>query len=161
MLGREACTDAQLRKAIADLNLPVEDDLDYGDAETKQIIQRIKGSKPELPNLNRPQPNQEAYRSQNGGTINSAIALRAQETTSSLQALDERLNQFEDRFAEAAVDRIDSVALRIEQKIAQRLQARQEARYQPQIVDVLDAFTVPDFALPPAIMPSALGCLPM
>ncbi len=144
---------------------------------TNALKNSVQGKSPELPNKNRPQHpsaqqppadrhqqqfNAEAYRSQNGSTINSAIAIRAQETASSLQALDARLSQFEDRFAEAAVDRIDSVAVRIEQKIAQRLQARQEARQKPQIVDILDAFTVPDFALPPAIAPhSALGALPM
>lgn len=120
------------------------------------------GKSAELPNLNRPKPNADSYHSTNMGAINGAIAIRAQETSSSLQALDSRLNQFEDKFADAAVDRIDSVALRIEQKIAQRLQARQEARYQPQILDVLDAYTVPDFNLPPAISPhTAMGCLPM
>lgn len=121
------------------------------------------GSKtPELPNLNRPKPNTDHYQAQSLVAINGAIAIRAQETSASLQALDQRLNQFEDRFADAAVERIDSVALRIEAKIAQRLQQRQEQRQKPQIVDVLDVFTIPDFEMPPAISPStALGCLPM
>jgi len=121
------------------------------------------GSKsPELPNLNRPKQNTDRYQEQNLSSINGAIAIRAQETTASLQALDQRLSQFEDRFADAAVERIDSVALRIEQKIAARLQARQEQRQKPQIVDVLDVFTIPEFDMPPAIAPSsALGCLPM
>lgn len=124
-----------------------------------------------LPPLNRPNPSQQhqqpktnpdSYHDQNMSAINGAIAIRAQETSNSLQALDQRLNQFEDRFADAAVERIDSVGLRIEQKIAQRLQARQESRSKPQIVEVLDAFTIPEFDLPPAISPStALGCLPM
>lgn len=138
-----------------------------------QLFEQLHGNgkarKPaEFPNLQQRPPhpsnqfNPEDYRNQNGSSINGAIALRAAETTSSLQALDARLSQFEDRFADAACDRIDSVALRIEAKIAQRLQARQEARQKPAIVDVLDAFTVPDFALPPAVMPhSAMGCLPM
>lgn len=122
----------------------------------------MNGKSPELPNLNRPKQNTDRYHEQNMGAINGAIAIRAQETANSLQALDQRLNQFEDRFADAAVDRIDSIALRIEQKIAQRLQARQEARQKPQIVDVLDAFTVPEFDLPHAISPSSvMGCLPM
>lgn len=121
------------------------------------------GSKsPELPNLNRPKQNTARYHDQNMGAINGAIAIRAQETANSLQALDQRLSQFEDRFADAAVERIDSVALRIEQKIAARLHQRQEQRQKPQIVDVLDAFTVPEFELPMAISPSSvLGCLPM
>lgn len=119
------------------------------------------GKAPELPNLNH-SPNTNRYQEQNLGAINGAIALRAQETTNSLQALDQRLSQFEDRFADAAVERIDSVALRIEQKIAQRLQQRQENRQKPQIVDILDVFTIPDMEMPPAIAPSsAMGCLPM
>lgn len=124
------------------------------------------------PSLKRPQhPNQpqtppersyEAYRTQNGDAMTSAIAVRAQDATSSLRTLDQRLSQFEDRFADAAVERIDSVALRIEQKIAQRLNARQESRQKPQIVDVLDAFTVPEFDMPPAIAPfTTMGCLPI
>ncbi len=126
----------------------------------------------DLPNLKRPtKPNQTQtppetnhadYRTQNGDAMTSAIALRAQDATSSLQTLDQRLSQFEDRFADAAVNRIDSVALRIEQKIAQRLNARQQSRQQPQIIEILDAFTVPEFELPPAISPStSMGCLPM
>lgn len=130
----------------------------------------IKKQSAQLPNLNRPQhpstppeqPNTDRYQEQNMGAMNSAIALQAQETTNSLQQLHQRLEAFEERFADAAVDRIDSVALRIEQKIAAKLNARIEARKQPQIVDILDAFTVPEFGLPPAINPatSAGGALP-
>lgn len=120
------------------------------------------GKSPELPNLKRPKQNTDTYQEQNLGAINGAIAIRAQETTASLQALDQRLSQLEDRFADAAVERIDSVALRIEQKIAARLQQRQEQRQKLQIVDVLDIFTIPEFDMPPAIAPSsAMGCLPM
>lgn len=114
--------------------------------------------RPQHPNTQAPTPDTEAYRAQNEGTISGAIALRAQDASSSLQALDNRLSSFEDRFAEAAVNRIDSVALRIEQKIAVRLQARAEHRKQPQIIEILDAFTVPEFALPQAA--SAMGALP-
>ncbi len=54
ILGREVCTDAQLRKAIAELHLPAEDDWDYGDRETQAIIQKFKARSPELPNLKNP-----------------------------------------------------------------------------------------------------------
>lgn len=116
----------------------------------------------ELPNLNRPKPNTDSYHQQNMGAMNSAIALRAQETSNSLQRLHQQLEAFEDKFADAAVNRIDSVALRIEQKIAAKLNARHEARQQLELVDSVQVFEVPSFELPMAIAPSsAFGCLPM
>lgn len=121
----------------------------------------------ELPDLNPPKPRNaprtpEDYQAQNHGAMQGAIALRAQETAKSLQALDNQLTAFEQRFAQAAVNRIDQVPLRIEQAIAAQLQQRHAARQQPQILDVLDAFTVPDFELPPAIAPCTVaGALAM
>ena len=41
-------TDAQLRAAISALNLPVEDDLSYGEQETKWIIDSFKKAAPEI-----------------------------------------------------------------------------------------------------------------
>jgi hypothetical protein len=74
--------------------------------------------------------------------MNAALTLRAQQTTDSLQSLHQRLEDFEDRFADAAVERLDQVPLRIEQKIAARLQARQEVR----TVDLATVFEVTEFS---------------
>lgn len=138
--------------------------------EEQAVLNRSKS--PELPPLKRPShPNQpqtppetnyEAYRNQNNGAMTNAIAHQAAATSSSLQKLHTQLEQFEDTYADRVAQRIDEIPLRIEQKIAARLQQRQQARQQPQIIDVLDAFTIPEFDLPPAITPnSAMGCLPM
>lgn len=127
-----------------------------------QINTNGKNNSPELPILNRPKQNTDTYHQQNMGAMNSAIAFRAQETSNSLQQLHQRLEAFEDKFADAAVDRINSVPLRIEQKIAARLNARHEDRQQLDLADSVEVFEVPSFDLPMAIAPSsALGCLPM
>lgn len=130
---------------------------------TDALKHSTNGRKPaELPNLNRPKQNTDTYHQQNMGAMNSAIAFRAQETRNSLQRLHQQLEAFEDKFADAAVERIDSVPLRIEQKIADRLNARHENRQQLELAGSIEVFEVPSFDLPIAISPiSALGCLPM
>ena len=114
--------------------------------------------------LKRPNPrpaDRAEYSQQNVDSIGGAIALRAQETAQSLQALNDKLENFENRYADAVCDRIDQIPLRIERAIAFRLQARQHSR-KPQL-DVIDSFEVPSLDLPPMIAPasSPMGCLPI
>lgn len=101
------------------------------------------------------------YRDQNKSAMESAIAPRAKDAMDSLQRLDQRLGVFEDRFVDAAVSRIDTMPLRIEQKLAKRLQERQESRQKPEINDILDAYVVPNFGLPAAAECKMLGAQQM
>jgi len=120
------------------------------------------GRSPDLPNFKepkRPNPNREAYHQQNTDTISHAIALRTEEIGTSLQRLDASLTDFEERYALAAVNRIEQVGLRIEQRMAAILQERAVARTGFNVDRAIEAVNVPAFQLPPAITP--MGCLPM
>ncbi len=120
-------------------------------------------SEVDLPNFNqpkRPNPNPEAYHSQNTDAISGAIELRTQEVGSSLQRLDSQLAAFERRYAWAAVQRIDQIPLRIEREIAFMLQEREVTRSGFNLHQAIEAVDVPSFELPPAITP-VMGALPM
>lgn len=116
----------------------------------------------DLPNFReakRPNPNPEQYHQQNTSAISGAIELRTAEIGASLQRLDAQLTHFEERYALAAVQRVEQVGLRIEQRMAELLQQRAVARSGFNVDQAIEAVTVPTFELPPAITP--MGCLPM
>ena len=93
---------------------------------------------------------------QNTVAIEQQITARAVTTKQSLQELDKRLSQFEDKFADAAISRIDSMPERIQQKIVLGLQSRAQSTIE--IVETLEALTIPEFPMPYAAI--VLGILP-
>ena len=93
---------------------------------------------------------------QNTVAIEQQITARAVTTKQSLQELDSRLSSFEDKFADAAISRIDSMPERIQQKIVLGLQSRAQSTIE--IVETLEALTIPEFPMPYAAI--ALGILP-
>jgi hypothetical protein len=179
MLGRDRCTDAQLRKAIADLNLPIEDDLDYGDAETKRIIQKIKGSQPDTQSDRAPQsPSQLSQTQQQAqeAAENLKVALvgnHQQRLVNLSTALDkaetrrgEVLDRLSDRMAYLQDENLFmNDLLRLTQKKLKGAQ-QQEPEKQEVTVTALDALVeafdaVGDWEMPAIAPHSALGCLPM
>lgn len=119
-------------------------------------------NRPQRPNTDHQSPNTGRYHDQNADAIGSAIVQRTHEIGSSLQRLDRQLSEFEERYALAAVNRVEQVGIRIEQKIAAILQAREVERTGFNLSDAIETVDVPVFDLPPAIAPStAMGCLPM
>lgn len=117
----------------------------------------------DLPNIKqeakRPNANPEQYHQQNTDAISGAISLRTEEIGSSLQRLDQQLTVFEERYALAAVQRVEQVGLRIERRMAELLQERAVARIGFNLHQSIEEVNVPTFELPPAITP--MGCLPM
>lgn len=189
MLGREVCTDAQLRKAIAELSLPVEDDLDYGDRETQAIIQKFKGNQPkspQLPNLQQPtpptdRPSQPSQLSQSQTQAQQAaenlkVALvtghqqRLVNLTTSLDKAETRRGEVLDRLSDRMAYLQDenlfmNDLLRLTQKKLKGAQEQEPEKQQVTItaIDALvEAFDAAGNWELPAIMPgTSMGCLPM
>jgi len=114
-----------------------------------------KKATPSLPELNAfpPSPQEPVapdYRGQNLSAIALEVAEKSKDAVRSLQELDDKLAGFESRFADAAIDRIDSMPVRIEQKIAQGLEARQKSRQKADLGEVyalIDSLVIPGFPM--------------
>lgn len=114
----------------------------------------------QLPNLNRPQPNPEAYHQQNEDAISTALTHGTQQAKSSLQRLDNQLTVFERRYARAAVTRVKQVPQRIVREMALMLQEEAMNQCGFDVSQAIEAIDVPSFELPPAITP-VMGALSM
>ncbi len=190
MLGREVCTDAQLRKAIAELNLPVEDDLDYGDRETQAIVQKFKGNQPKSPQLpnfhqqppaDRPSTSQPSHLSQTQQQAQQAaenlkVALvtghqqRLVNLSSSLDKAEQRRGEVLDRLSDRMAYLQDenlfmNDLLRLTQKKLKGAQQQEPERQQVTVtaIDALvEAFDAVGSWELPAIAPHTVaGALPM
>ena len=120
-----------------------------------------KNATPSLPELNSSyqEPVAPDYRGQNVSVIDLEVVEKSKDAGKSLQRLDDRLNVFESRFAAAAIERIDSMPARIEQKISQGLKERSQNRQVldlSEVYEIIDALVIPEF--PMGV--TALGALP-
>ena len=122
-----------------------------------------KNATPSLPELNSSPSSQKPvapdYRGQNVSVIDLEVVEKSKDAGRSLQRLDDRLDVFESRFAAAAIERIDSMPMRIEQKIAQGLKERSQNRQVldlSEVYEIIDALVIPEF--PMGV--TALGALP-
>ncbi len=162
-------SDAQMRKAIADLGLPTDDNYDYSDEQAKQILNQFRRS-PQSDRLSQTQQTAQ----QAAETAKLALVNGHQER---LVALSNALDKAEQRRGEVLEQLSDRVAylqddalfmhdlLTLAQSKLQRSQQQHPDQQDvtttalDALVDAFDAVAAWEV---PAIAPaSALGCLPM
>jgi hypothetical protein len=108
---------------------------------------------------NAQQQDKEHLRQQSEGAIATASSNLVASRKRSLKKLDEQLSDFEEDYAEAVVERVNQVPLRIEAKIAEKLQGKRFDDPLESIAGEIEDWEVLEIKLPRLTVVGVAGCL--
>lgn len=161
-------SDAQLRKAIADLGIPSDDNYDYNDDQAKQIISQFK--KPEGSRLSQSQATAQQAAEQTSVTLVTGHQERLVALSNALDKAEQRRGEVLERLSDRVAYLQDDALFMNDLLVLAQSKLRQNQQEKPEkqevtvtaldaLVDAFDA--VGDWEMPSIAPHPCAGVLPM
>jgi len=162
-------SDAQLRRAIADLGLPADDNHDYSDEESRQILNQFRGQRSaESDRLSQSQHTAQQAAEQAKLALVTGHQERLVALSNALDKAEQRRGEVLERLSDrVAYLQDDSLFMNDLLRLAQsKLKQNQQPEKQEVTITALDALVdafdaVGDWEIPAIAPSSVMGCLPM